>query len=391
MKLYEAIQLTHLEHIEDLPITDGVDGIKASIQFLKDNVEILKGHGNAEVFRKVDGSPSLVFGINPENGKYFVATKSLFNKVPKINYTPEDIDANHESGVKNTLKIALEYLPLLGEKGIIQGDVLFTSEMVKTEIIDNVKYTTFRPNTITYAVPYDSALAKTIRQAKIGVAWHTTYHGTKIENISASFKIDIKHKKHVNVYSTTTKLPVSTEAMFSPKEYEEIMSKISEVESEASKFKESDFGIITKYKIDILAYINSFVRKGENVSSGMVRGLFDYIETKYQKAIDSVKTDKSKEAKKAEMESIKSEIRSIAGTLWFVFLYHQKIQDIKTLIIRKLDSIKTLDTFVLTSDGYKVTTPEGYVVVDKLTGGAVKLVDRLEFSQMNFNIIKTWS
>lgn len=390
MKLYEAIQLTHLEHIEDLPITDGIDGIKASIQFLKDNVDILKGHGNAEVFRKVDGSPSLVFGINPENGKYFVATKSLFNKVPKINYTPEDIDTNHESGVKDTLKIALEYLPLLGEKGIIQGDVLFTSDMLKTETIDGVKYTTFRPNTITYAVPYDSALAKTIRQAKIGVAWHTTYHGTKIENISASFKIDIKHKKHVNVYSTTTKLPVSPEALFSPKDYEEIMSKISEVESEASKFKETDFDIITKYKVDILVYINSFVRKGESVSSGMVRGLFDYIENKYQKAIDSVKTDKSKEAKKVELESIKTEIRSIAGTLWYVFLYHQKIQDIKTIIIRKLDLIKTLDTFVLTTDGYKVTTPEGYVVVDKLTGGAVKLVDRLEFSTNNFNILKTW-
>jgi hypothetical protein len=63
----------------------------------------------------------------------------------------------------------------------------------------------------------------------------------------------------------------------------------------------------------------------------------------------------------------------------------------KLMIIRKLETIKSIGTFVRTENGFRITAPEGFVAVDKLKGNALKLVDRLEFSQTNFNAAKNWS
>ncbi|MFM7856879.1 MAG: DUF6267 family protein, partial [Flammeovirgaceae bacterium] len=71
----------------------------------------------------IHNSPAIFTGINPENGKFFVGTKGVFAKNAKLNYTPEDIDENHPvPGLNKKLKIALEYLPELNIKGVIQGD-----------------------------------------------------------------------------------------------------------------------------------------------------------------------------------------------------------------------------------------------------------------------------
>ena len=62
------------------------------------------------------------------------------------------------------------------------------------------------------------------------------------------------------------------------------------------------------------------------------------------------------------------------------------------MIVDKLNNgaKKFPSTFVRTNSGYKVVNDEGYVAIDKMSGGAVKLVDRLEFSYNNFNAVKTW-
>jgi hypothetical protein len=60
------------------------------------------------------------------------------------------------------------------------------------------------------------------------------------------------------------------------------------------------------------------------------------------------------------------------------------------LIVRKLEKVKDIKTLMKTSTGFKVTAPEGFVAIDKLKGGAVKLVDRMEFSMQNFNAAKNW-
>ena len=195
---------THLEHLEDEIINNGVAGAKTAILFLDSLKDMLSGSsaGKTVVTVKWDGAPAVFAGINPENGKFFVATKSLFNKTPKINYTNADIALNHGSGgLSDKLKVALKHLPELGMKGIFQGDIMFTKDDLAQENIDGVSSLTFTPNTITYAVPDDSKLASTIRKSKIGVVWHTQYTGSTIADLSASFGVNANaFKKSKNVW-----------------------------------------------------------------------------------------------------------------------------------------------------------------------------------------------
>lgn len=383
----EAVKLKHLEHIEDLIIIDGKEGVKTAIAFFK---EVLTGlrSGDSVTQAKFDGAPAIIAGVNPENGKFFVATKSLFNKTPKINYTQEDINQNHEGGLAETLKIALEYFPELKMKGVFQGDIMYTRNSIENKTIDSVNYITFRPNTITYAIPVESELAKTILSSKIGVAWHTTYTGNTIEELDANFKIDTsKFSKTKNVYSTDTNMSYA-QNILSDDEFEKMFKELEELEKEGTSF--SDLSALQDNKDFILTYINSEIRNGNVLPNNVIKGLIDYITSKYEKDIEKLKTDASKNKKKEELDYIIQNIRKGANVIFYALKFHQKIQNYKTFIISILNRIKKYDTFVQDSDGYRVTTPEGYVAIGKV-GGAVKLVDRLEFSKNNFNIVKNWS
>ena len=120
---------THLEHLEDEIINNGSIGARNSIGFLKSVKKMLQGgSGGSNVSVKWDGAPAIFCGTNPENGKFFVGTKSIFNATPKINYTNADITRNHGGALADKLKVALKYFPSLGIKGVLQGDLLFTSE-----------------------------------------------------------------------------------------------------------------------------------------------------------------------------------------------------------------------------------------------------------------------
>ena len=145
---------THLEHLEDEIINNGTKGAKTAINFLKSVKDMLQGgQGSTTVSVKWDGAPAVFCGINPENGKFFVGTKSIFNKTPKINYTNADISRNHGGALADKLKVCLKYLPSLGIKNVLQGDLLFTSDDKKTAKVAGQQSIIFTPNTITYAVP----------------------------------------------------------------------------------------------------------------------------------------------------------------------------------------------------------------------------------------------
>ena len=74
-----------------------------------------------------------------------------------------------------------------------------------------------------------------------------------------------------------------------------------------------------------------------------------------------------------------------------IITFQNLLVESKMQIVKKLNSVKGLtDTFVKTKNGFKVTNPEGYVAIDRVSGGAVKLIDRMEFSFNNFTAIKSW-
>ena len=265
----------HLEHIEDEVLNRGVSGARDAINFLQSLRDMLSGHSKSKVniTTKWDGAPAIFCGINPDNGKFFVGTKGVFNVNAKLNYTDEDIDKNHPGeGLNAKLKIALRYLPKLGIKGVLQGDMMFVKGDMQDKTIDGIDYITFQPNTIVYAVPSDSKLASMMQAAQLGIVFHTSYTGKTFSDMKASFNIDIKNL-------TTTKdvwfrdayfVDASGTATFTEDETQEINSILS---SAGRKFQSISSLTLNRISVSetILTYIKTFnntkVREGLKIKN----------------------------------------------------------------------------------------------------------------------------
>jgi hypothetical protein len=382
-------------------LNNGVSGARESINFLRSLRNMLAGHSDVKVnvTTKWDGAPAIFCGINPENGKFFVGTKSVFNKNAKLNYTDADIDENHPSeGLNDKLKIALAYLPKLGIKGILQGDMMFTKSDLKHETIDGEEYITFQPNTIVYAVPVNTKLAKMMMAAQLGVVFHTSYVGKDIENMKASFNIDIGHL-------TTTKdvwfrdasfTDASGSATFTEKETADLTSILSQAGRLFTTIPALTLNKIAAsetYLMQIKTYNNTKVREGQEIrdTRAHVNGLMKWVEDKLNKEISAAKKEETKQKRIKEKTEVMRFYRTNAAQLKNIFDLMNMIIEAKLMIIRKLETIRSIGTFVRTDDGFRITAPEGFVAVDKLKGNALKLVDRLEFSHQNFSAAKNWS
>ena len=389
----------HLEHLEDEVLNNGINGTRAAINFLRSLRDMLAGSAkkSVNVTVKWDGAPAVFAGINPENKKFFVGTKGVFNKTPKVNYTDADIDANHSSaGLNAKLKVALKYLPKLGITDVLQGDMLFTQDDLSTETIDGIPYTTFTPNTITYAVPKKSA--SKIEKSKMGIVWHTTYSGDTLQSMRASFGASVKGLTKTNdVWFTDADYKDTSGTInFNKAETTSITSILSQAGKTFHKFN-SQFTKQLMSRQDVVLLIKTFnnikVREGQKISntSKHSQDLIKYVDVKMQKNIDSVKTQKTKDAKQKVKDDLISFLSSNKGNLKIIFDMQNLLTDAKNMIIRKLEKAKgVMDTFIRTDNGYRVTAPEGFVAIDRM-GDAVKLVDRLEFSQANFTAAKNWT
>jgi len=354
----------HMEHIEDLILNDGVAGAKQIFNFLSQTRDLLGGKTTKKIAATVkwDGAPAIFAGVDPRDGKFFVAKKGIFNKNPKIDKTQADIDGDLSGELAAKFSVALREFKKLGiTKGVFQGDLMFTKGDVRAETIDGNKYYTFQPNTIVYAVPIDSVLGKTISKASIGVVWHTTYEGDSFESMRASFGKGIVEKlKQVGTIwmDDANYKDVSGSATFTAAETEAFNKILSQAGTILQRLPDAD-------------YMNDYYQKEE-----------DKKKTPAGKA--SVKTKK--------MQSFGPIVSTPLIQLKSIFDFMNLIVDAKMMVVSKMNSAAAINTFLRTRQGLKVTSPEGYVAVDHLTGGAVKLVDRLGFSQANFSpdIIKGW-
>ena len=400
---------THLEHLEDDIINNGVAGGENALKFLEALRDMLAGNTSKKMSLTVkwDGAPAIFAGTNPENGKFFVGTKAIFN-VPKeeggrvgplINYTHADIKKNHPSGPGPKLHAALDHFKKLKIPGIWQGDLLFTSDELGSENIDGEDMISFRPNTITYAVPSNSDLAKKIKKAKIGIVWHTSYSGKTMPNLSSSFGVDAnKLSKSSSVWSTdagfsdesgtvtmttgetdkfNNMLNMATGSLKKAVPYLRVMEK-----------DRDDYALSSNLKV----FFNTQIRTGAGIkdTKRLVSEFEKYYNSVLMKKISSVKSDK---AKKQYMEIMKAGLKEYAkykNSLYFVVASYITLKVAKDMIVHKLNQIRSsVSSFLKTSDGYKVTAPEGFVAIDHV-GGALKLVDRMEFSRANFTAAKNW-
>ena len=388
----------HLEHLEDEVLNNGIVGTRGAINFLQSLRDMLAGNAKSSVNVTVkwDGAPAIFAGINPENDQFFVGTKGVFNKNAKINYSHDDIDRNHPStGLNQKLKVALTELSKLGIKEVLQGDMMFTQDDLKKETIDGKQYITFQPNTIVYAVPMESAAQ--ILKSSMGIVFHTTYSGKTMEDMSASFNVNLRGlSKNSGVwFSDANYKDTSGTINFNKEE----TKKITSILSDAGKtFRKLDSGILgmlsqdEELKILVKTYNNTKVRAGEKITNTRMhtKGLIEYIYDKKKKDVDKIKRPQNKAVKQESMDRIMKYFRSNAGQLVRIFDMQNLLVSAKNMIVKKLEGAKGVaDTFIKTPKGFKTTNVEGFVAIDKV-GKAVKLVDRLEFSQNNFNAAKAW-
>ena len=395
---------THMEHLEDNVLNGGVDGARQSINFLQSLRDMLAGHSNVKLNTTVkwDGAPAIFAGIDPTDGKFFVAKKGIFNKNPKVYKTPADVRADTSGDLAEKLLICLKYLPELNINGVIQGDLMFTQSDLKTQDIEGESCVIFHPNTIVYAVPVKSKLAKQIQSAKMGIVWHTSYTGKSFETMKASFGKNIKGKltpsRNVWFDDATYRDVTGTATMTS----EETASMTKILSKAGSLFNTIPAKVLNEISENeqlltmIKTFNNSKIRAGEILIAdpdSHTTELVDFIGSKFQKEIESKKTDKAKEAaKQRKNEAMKFFVNNPKAQINKVFELMKLLIEAKLIVVSKMNKAGGIGTFLKTDSGFTVTGQEGYVAIDHTGKNAVKIVDRLEFSRANFSpdILKGW-
>jgi hypothetical protein len=396
---------THLEHLEDDIINNGFDGGKNAIAFLESLKDMLAGNSTSKlnVTTKWDGAPAIVCGPSPENGKFFVGTKSVFNKTPKVNYNIQDIRNNHEGPVANILRECLQYLSGLGMKEILQGDLMFTSSGKKLTTYKDGSgksetMISFQPNTIVYMVPENTPFGRKIKNSKLGIVFHTTYKGRSFDKMNAKFGANVsKLRRTPNVwFDDASYKDVSGNATMTIGETQQLQKIINMASGSLKQSKELLNKIKTEKNtlsigVQLKTYLNSFIRAATDLPSTTetATNFKNYYAEKTQKEIDRVKTDASKQKYQTIQDTGIKFIDEHNKSIYMACATYKSLQRAKKVIIDKLNKAKSIGTFKRDGNGLKATNPEGYVAVDK-KGKAVKLVDRLEFSIQNFTAAKNW-
>ena len=390
---------THMTHIEDKVLYGGVAGTREAILALRSLRDALGGVHDGRVSVKWDGAPAVFAGVDPRDGRFFVAKKGIFNKSPVVYKTNADIDADTSGDLNAKLKLALKHFPSLGIKGVIQGDFLFGPGDVTTKRIKGKQYVTFHPNTIVYAIPADTEMAKEVTSKKIGVVWHTTYTGNSFETMKASYGVNVSAlNKTKDVWSQDAMLRDMTSYSMSAEDTEEINGYLSEAGRLFNQISSTTLKQLEenrKLAETIEQFNNTYVRRGEVVldTRGHVEKLIRFIRQKFQKEIDKRTTERGRMTQIGKLNEFLAFFSPKNKTsLKKIFDLQKMLILAKLKIINTLNKLNNTQTFLKTRKGYRTTGQEGYVAIDKLGGDAVKIVDRMEFSFANFSptILKGW-
>lgn len=402
-KLYEeAGPNKHLTHLEELVLTDKRDGAQRAINYLNALSEVLDSNTPKAVNStvKYDGAPAVVIGRDPD-GKFFVGSKSVFNADPKLNYSVKDIKVNHAAapGLVDKLVQTFVHFKDANINGVYQGDFLFDDEIKNVTTIDGVEHVTFKPNTIVYAVPTESEEGQDILNSSIGVVFHTEYDvqkdeegklrfstkkfGVDVSTLDPGPRVYVKDAYFENDAGFVTLTDQETEFV------KEIIGKASQLVDEIN-FD----GINEEIYKGLNTYINTEIRQGDFLKDIDVsfQQFVEWVEGRLDRRIDSLKSEAGKakaiQAKEQMLGLVESAKQDILKLLSLQVLIKQG----KDIFIQKYNNIMkgvNMKHYLFDSNGdLVVTEPEGYVAIDA-TGGAIKFVDRLEFSKANFSIDKS--
>jgi Family of unknown function (DUF6267) len=377
----EGEKLKHITHAEDRPLQKGPEGFRHAVEALKQAHNHIKSGGHSSALSmKYDGSPSLVFGHHPESGKFFVASKSAFNKTPKINFTHDDIAKNHghAPGLMAKLHDSLNHLKKITPKtGVYQGDLMFSGDD-KKETKNGVSFT---PNTIRYTAKGHEA--DKVRKAKLGIVVHTQYHGDSAASMKADPHPDLHNfKEHPDVWRVSPNHD-TRQVHYSDEAQKEFNNHIKAAEDIHKKHGKQMYSAVQPHSGSgghMETYINHTVKTDEKPSA---EGLAKHIMDKAKKASEKVKTPAAKAKKTAEGQEHVNHIMNNKQHYNNMFNMHDHLQKAKDVLVHTLNQHEGgLEHHVEVGKGeMKRTDPEGFVV--HYAGEPTKLVNRKEFSKIN--------
>ena len=392
---------THLEHLEHDIFNQGYAGATNALNFLQSLRDMLssgKGGSNTKVTVKWDGAPAIICGTDPETGLFFVGNKSVFNKTtPKICYSHADIDHWYSGSLNQIMKQCLDQLKTVPIKGVVQGDLLYTKRPDIIAMKGQPCYR-FKPNTITYVIPKYSELGKKVASSKLGIVFHTTYSGPTIGDMSAGFGVDVKGMqgvKDVAVFSSTFE-NVNGMANLTPGELNRLNNSITTAKRNLDAGRKwlndiqkaegpQSFSPPALFKI----YFNQVIRGGKiDNAEGIAKGYVKFVTDKYDQEIAKKKTPKSQKEWQDRKTKAIQYLNSNKSIMISALSGFKNLITAKEQVINKLKKIEGVGTFLEDENGYRVTSPEGFVAIKD--GAAIKLVDRLEFSRANFTVAKDW-
>jgi hypothetical protein len=393
-------QLKHLEHIEDEMLNYGVEGCDAAVSAMKEMLRMLGEKPSSGYMQtKWDGAPAVICGVHPYTGRFFVGTKSVFNKEnPKICFFDDDIDTFYDGDLAVKLKASLKYFKELGISGVVQGDLMFTAKDKKYETVEGEDLVTFTPNTITYGSPVDSDMGKAISRAEIGVVFHTHYTGDDLATMAAKAGADVSSniQECVVINNDTQMSDVSVES-HKLKTFESNVTIIAQMCRKSGKFLDhlvENMGTKGDKKYHVASYLKQFfnaeIKESRTINdpSRALKALGQFYHEKMNKEVSKMKSvQKQAERRKQLYDGLKY-LEDNETEFHAMFNLYRKIQENKQIVIDALDKLESFKTFVRTEKGYRVTSPEGYVLHHN--GDMIKLVNRIEFSYINFTLAKQW-
>lgn len=390
----------HLEHIEDEIINQGAQGGREVIRILKEVGNFMTGFpgANAAITTKWDGAPAVICGTDPSDGKFFVGTKSVFAITqPKICKSKNDIQKFYDGELAQKLADSFDVLGRCRIQGVLQGDLMFTGDQ-KVQTIQGERLVTFKPNTLVYAADADSPLGRQIQQAKLGIVFHTKYEGPTLAEMKSSFKInkgDFTASPDAWIQTAEIK-DIGAAASFSPTEKDRYDNAVRKAEG-SLKQASAALNVIQSGKktlqidTEFKKFFNNYVKGGMNIPS-VERAYSDFerhMQNEFGKAIDKLKSEAGKAKRVAEMNAMMAKIQQNARGIKMIIAAYMNIQSCKAMLVAKFQQIDSMRMFAMKGDKYECTTPEGYVAISGRS--AVKLIDRLEFSNLNFQTGKPGS
>jgi hypothetical protein len=333
----------HIQHFEDFILYNKRDFILKCL----DDILI----GSAKYNIKWDGSPSVFVGTDPNDGRFFVSTKSYLNKTPVMFKSIEEIKAATDDAVKIKKMAALfntfKDNPI---KTPMQGDLLWYDGLNKEEIGER-SYYTFHPNTIKYAIPANRGPFDSLKTYKMGIAWHTRYSNDKVLYGRSAFD-DIKVTDYPDILQ------------FFPIEFRYPLDNSILTRVYISKIKETlKVSTIEKYTVKSIKMIQQKINEYYKSEKYKCIDLYTYL-------IDI---------------GVSEEVSTLY--VYLTLLKENIVDEFNTFYIKD----KKLEFFVMTHDSKHVrTNHEGYCI--NYDEEIVKLVDRREFSRINFsdNYINGW-